>query len=73
MRLHQPLRRLGSLSQKTILPRLQIHDYMSIPHYDKSDHPVIEDSQLIKDTDGTPKTYRNLNLFTMIAQILTMQ
>ena len=41
-------------SKKLILPRLQIHDYMSVRQYVISDPPIINYSQRIEDTKGIP-------------------
>ena len=40
--------------KNVILPRLQIHDYMSVRQYVISDPPTIKYSQKIKDTKGIP-------------------
>ena len=40
--------------KKLILPRFQIHDYMSVRQYVVSDPPTIKYSQKIKDTKGIP-------------------
>ena len=42
------------LIQKLILPRLQIHEYMSVRQYVISDPPIIIYSQKIEDTKGIP-------------------
>ena len=42
------------LIQKLILPRLQIHDYISVRQYVISDPPTIKYSQKIQDTKGIP-------------------
>ena len=41
-------------SKKLILPRLQIHDYMSVRQNVISDPPIINLRQYVKDTNGTP-------------------
>ena len=40
--------------QDLILPRLQLHDYMSVRQYVISDPPIINYSQRIEDTKGIP-------------------
>ena len=39
------------------MPRLQLHDYMSVRQYVKSDPPIITFRQYIKDTNGPPSVF----------------